>query len=131
MKIYFDIDGVLVGRGRQPANHVTEFLKIATERHDCYWATTHCKGDDTDDVLGYIREILPIEAAAYCEKIKLTNWSHKKVEIFDWSSDFLWFEDKPSDYEKGVLLEHGKLDSLVVVDLITNPDYLKQLISRL
>jgi ribonucleotide monophosphatase NagD (HAD superfamily) len=43
MKLYFDIDGVLIAQGRKPANYVAEFLKIATEKHDCYWLTTHCK----------------------------------------------------------------------------------------
>ncbi|KKR23752.1 MAG: hypothetical protein UT53_C0008G0007 [Candidatus Yanofskybacteria bacterium GW2011_GWD2_39_48] len=105
MKLYFDIDGVIVGRGRKPALHVVEFLKIATEKHDCYWAMTHCKGDATDDVTRYIKEILPEEAIEYCKLIKATEWSHKKTEIFDYKSDFLWFEDAPFDFEKEVLLQ--------------------------
>ena len=131
MKLYFDIDGVLVGRGRKPALHVIEFLKTATEKHDCYWATTHCKGDDTDDVTRYIKEILPEEAVEYCKLIKATEWSHKKTEIFDYKSDFIWFEDAPFEFEKEVLLQQGKSSSLVLVDLITNPNHLKELIKLL
>jgi|SRR3989344_560187 len=131
MKLFFDIDEVLVGRGRRPALYVTEFLKAATEKHDCYWATTHCKGEDTDDAMRYIKEILTAEAALYCEKIKPTNWSHNKTEMFDFNSDFLWFEDKPFEFEKEVLLKHGKSDSLVLVDLINNPEHLRELIKLL
>lgn len=120
-----------MGRGRRPALYVTEFLKAATEKHDCYWATTHCKGEDTDDAMRYIKEILTAEAALYCEKIKPTNWSHNKTEMFDFNSDFLWFEDKPFEFEKEVLLKHGKSDSLVLVDLINNPEHLRELIKLL
>mgnify|MGYP001559485216 CR=1 FL=1 len=131
MKLFLDIDGVIVGRGRKPAAYVTEFLKFATDRHDCYWATTHCKGEDTDDVMRYIKEILPAEAALYCEKIKPTRWSHKKTEIFDYNSDFLWFEDKPFEFEKEILAQHGRSNSLVLVDLISNPNHLHDLIKLL
>lgn len=131
MKLYFDIDGVLVGRGRKSALYVTEFLKMATEKHDCYWATTHCKGDATDDIMRYIKEILPVEAVSCCEKIKQTNWSHQKTEAIDLSSEFLWFEDAPSDIEKEILAKNGKSASLVIVDLITNPNHLKELIKLL
>lgn len=131
MKIYFDIDGVIVGRGRQPANHVAEFLKTATEKHDCYWATTHCKEGDQLSVMWYLKDILPSEALEYCRLIKPTKWSHKKTEIFDLSSDFLWFEDAPFEFEKEVLEKHGKSNSLVVVNLIDNPDHLMELISLL
>ena len=131
MKLYFDIDGVLVGRGRKSALHVTEFLKTATEKHDCYWATTHCKGDVNDDVTRYIKEILPEEAIEYCKLIKVTEWSHKKTEIFDYNSDFLWFEDAPFDFEKEVLLQQGKSNSLVLVDLINNPNQLEELVKLL
>lgn len=130
MKIYFDIDGVFVGRGRQPANHVSEFLKVATAKHDCYWATTHCKGD-ANTAMNYLRDILPTEALFYCVNIKATEWSHKKTEIFDYKSDFLWFDDQPNDYEKDVLAEHGKSSSLVVVDLINNPNHLGKLVKLL
>ena len=130
MKLYFDIDGVLVGRGRKPALHVIEFLKTATEKHDCYWATTHCKGDATDDMNKYMKEASP-EVASYCEKIKPTKWAQHKTEIFDYSSDFLWFEDAPFEIEKEVLEKHGKLSSLVVVDLIANPNHLGELVKLL
>jgi len=127
MKIYLDIDGVLVGRGRKPAPYVVEFLKKATENHDCHWATTHCKGD-TVPVMDYIKGILPVEAIEYCKLIKAIEWSHKKTEIFDYESDFLWFEDAPFEFEKEVLAQHDKSDSLVLVDLINNPNHLRELI---
>lgn len=130
MKIYFDIDGVIVGRGWKPALYATEFLQAATEKHDCYWATTHCKGD-AGPALEYLKGILPIEAIPYCGAIKATNWAHSKTEALDMSSDFLWFEDAPFEFEKDILLQHGKSSSLVLVDLITNPNHLNDLVKLL
>lgn len=126
MKIYFDIDGVIVGRGWKPALYATEFLKAATENHDCYWATTHCKGD-TGPALAYLKGILTPEAFSCYERIKTTNWAHNKTEALDMTSDFLWFEDKPSDIEKDVLSKHNKSKNLIVVDLIANSNHLKEL----
>lgn len=59
--------------------------------------------------------------------IKATEWSHKKTEIFDYESDFLWFEDAPFEFEKEVLAQHDKSGSLVLVDLIANPNHLNEL----
>ncbi len=123
MKIYLDIDGVLVGRGRKPALYVTEFLAAAT-KHDCYWATTHCRGD-TKPVLEYLKKILPPQAFAFCKKIKTTDWKFHKTEALDFTSDFVWFDDVLFDFERDVLISEGHIESYISVDLIKNP---KQLI---
>ena len=130
MKIYFDIDGVLVGRGWKPALYATEFLRAATEKHDCYWATTHCKGD-AGPALAYLKGILPSEAYSCCERIKTTNWTYNKTQALDMTSDFLWFEDAPMDIEKEVLSKQDKAKCLIVVDLIANPNHLEELIKLL
>lgn len=127
MKIYLDIDGVLLGRGWKPALHVTEFLKAATDKHDCYWLTTHCKDGNPMQAMTYLGQVLSPEAMEYCRKIKPIIWSFKKTDAIDLKSDFLWFDDAPFDFEKEFLSKQGKLDGLVVVDLITNPDNLKDL----
>lgn len=132
MKLYFDIDGVLIAQGRKPANYVTEFLKIATEKHDCYWLTTHCRDNsETLTAMEHIKDVLPVEAVFYCEKIKPTEWSLKKTEAIDFSSDFLWFDDVSSDFEREVLAQNNKSSSFVLVDLINNPNQLKELIKLL
>ncbi len=66
-----------------------------------------------------------------CRKIKPIIWSFKKTDAIDIKADFLWFDDAPFDFEKDFLSKQGKLDSLVVVDLISNPSYLKDLIKLL
>src|SRR3989344_8373641 len=112
MKLYFDIDGVLVGQGWQPAKHVAGFLKAATENHDCYWLTTHCHDGDSAEVIRYLKDILPSEAFEHCYKIKPTKWSFQKTNAIDFSSDFLWFDDDPTEIEKEILSKNNKLGSL-------------------
>jgi hypothetical protein len=132
MKLYFDIDGVLIAQGRKPANYVAEFLKIATEKHDCYWLTTHCKDNSEASIaMDHIKDVLPAEAISYCERIKPTEWSLKKTEAIDLNSDFLWFDDVSFDFEKEVLAQHNKSSGFVLVDLISKPDQLKELIELL
>ncbi len=132
MKLYFDIDGVLIAQGRKPANYVAEFLKIATEKHDCYWLTTHCKDSSEASIaMEHVKSVLPAEAVTYCERIKPTEWSLKKTEAIDLNSDFLWFDDVSFDFEKEVLAQHNKSSSFVLVDLINNPNQLKELIKLL
>lgn len=132
MKLYFDIDGVLIAQGRKPANYVAEFLKIATEKHDCYWLTTHCKDSSEVSVaMEHIKDVLPVKAVEYCKLIKPTKWSHNKTEAIDFNSDFLWFDDVSSDFDNEVLVQHNKSNSFVLIDLINNPDQLKELIGLL
>lgn len=126
MNIYFDIDGVLVGRGWKPALCVGEFLKEAVEKHNCYWATTHCRGD-ASPAIKYLKDILLPETFPYCERIKPTQWISQKTEVIDMSSNFLWFEDRPSEYDKDILAKHNKSHGLILVDLISKPDSLKEL----
>ncbi|MDR2802386.1 MAG: hypothetical protein LBB31_04120, partial [Prevotellaceae bacterium] len=45
-KLYVDIDGVLLtSKHVGAADHVAEFIDFTTSHFDCYWLTTHCKGN--------------------------------------------------------------------------------------
>ena len=46
MKLYLDIDGVLLHpKEDKAAEHAAELIEYITSEFDCYWLTTHCKGD--------------------------------------------------------------------------------------
>ena len=46
MDLYLDIDGTLITKqGCKEADHLFEFLSFAIDKCDCYWLTSHCKGD--------------------------------------------------------------------------------------
>lgn len=125
MKIYLDVDETILANNKQKANYADEFIKYLVGNYDCYWLSTNVKGD-TDFVLNRLREFFNSETVEYIKKIKPTNWQTWKTEAIDFNDNFLWFDDYLFKEEKRVLIEKGKLDSWVEVDLAKNSNQLKQ-----
>ena len=47
-KLYIDIDGVLITTKNPVApSGIDRFIQFITSNFDCYWLTTHCKGEST------------------------------------------------------------------------------------
>ena len=45
-KLYIDIDGVLLkNREDKAVEGISSFIRFIVSNFDCYWLTTHCKGD--------------------------------------------------------------------------------------
>lgn len=117
-KLYLDIDGVLLtAKHTQAAPGVDEFIDFITQHFDCYWLTTHCKGDNAPTIRYLSRFLLP----ATLEKLRLavqpTNWDTLKTEVIDLASDFYWLDDQPFQSEIAYLRVHGVVDRLIIVDL--------------
>ncbi|MDF7811822.1 hypothetical protein [Hymenobacter sp. YC55] len=117
-KLYLDIDGVLLTtKHTQAAPEVEVFIDFVTSHFECYWLTTHCKGDSAS-VLGYLSHFLP---SSTIEKLKHTvlptNWDALKTEAIDTSSDFYWLDDQPFQAERAYLQANGVANRLIVVNL--------------
>jgi hypothetical protein len=129
MNIYIDIDGVLLHdsleKNGQPVNHALELLREATTKHNCFWLTTHCRGGE-NHVAEYLGKRFP-ESKIYLNKIQPTNWNTWKTEAIDFSQDFRWLDDDVYEEEYRVLSKHDCRDKLILVDLRTNPDQLKEI----
>ena len=125
MKIYLDIDGVLLTKHGEPATGLLEFLKKVTE-HDCYWLTTHCKDDSVKSVQQHLSQKLPEEIFEYIKKIKPNAWGTLKTEGIDFTSEFLWFDDTLFQSEEAILRQNNALKSFRLVDLKKYPDQLLQ-----
>jgi len=128
-RLYIDIDGVLLTKEGAPAPHLVEFLAYATENFDCYWLTTHCKGD-AGPAIQHLSQTVPSEAMPFLEKIKPTNWTTLKTEALDFSQDFLWLDDYVLEFEKGILKKQGALDSLISIDLDSSPNQLLEFVEE-
>ena len=76
------------------------------ENNDCYWLTTHCKGD-TKHTLEYLSDKLPTELMPYIKKIKPTNWQTLKTEAIDFAKDFRWYDDYIMEAERDVLVKNN------------------------
>lgn len=115
-KLYLDIDGVLVtAKNTRAADGVISFLQFITSNFDCYWLTTHCKGD-SEYAINYVREFVP-DRDNLLPKIKPTNWNTLKTEAIDFDSEFFWLDDYPMMAEILVLKQHEKESNLIVVEL--------------
>lgn len=117
-KIYIDIDGVLLDyKTGQPAKHVEELIMFLTSgRYDCYWLTTHCKGD-TAPTLQYLSGHFSDKVMKRLSSIKATDWDTFKTEAIDLDSDFIWLDDYPFQPEISVLDCVHKRTSLYSVNL--------------
>ncbi len=128
-KIYLDIDGVLVtAKNTHAAEDVIPFLEFITEHFDCYWLTTHCKGDALPAV-EYVKKNIS-NCESYLSKIKPTQWDILKTEAIDFDSDFYWLDDYPMMAEKQVLKQKDKEATLIVVDL-SHPNELNNIMQIL
>ena len=92
MKIYLDIDGVLLDYDNGGvADGAVELIEYVTKEFDCYWLTTHCKGDQTT-AIKYLQEYFPNDTMELLKKVKATDWTDMKTEGIDFDSNFIWLD---------------------------------------
>lgn len=123
--LYLDLDGVILTKEGEETKHLKEFLQVVTNEFDCYWLTTHCKGDNLP-VLEYLRDKVSEECLEYLKVLKPTNWNTLKTEAIDFQKDFIWMDDYIMESEKEILKKNNSLDKFIKVDLKNNPDQLKE-----
>ncbi|NCS99333.1 hypothetical protein GW764_04065 [Candidatus Parcubacteria bacterium] len=122
MKIYLDIDGVLLNKDKSVPNGAVDFLKEVTSKYEVFWLTTHCKGDAHTAII-YLKAHYPTHAHPYIEMIQPTNWDVLKTDAITFNEDFLWFDDTVFESEKVVLEKNNALNKQVLVDLRENPNF--------
>lgn len=115
IKLYLDIDGVLLTkRNPRPKNFSKRLIQFAVENFDCYWLTTHCKGD-TGTAIKYLKPYFPEVYLRMLSKIKPTNWDALKTDAIDFESAFVWIDDMmPFEAEQKVLSEKNKGNFILV-----------------
>ena len=128
MKIYLDIDGTMIHEDRwdlrNPAAAGLEDFIVALRPHETYWLTTHCTTGDPEKARRIMKAVLPESLHADIDRIKGTVWTDMKTEALDWDSDFIWFDNDIFDTEWKVLERCNENQSVVQVDLRTNPEHL-------
>lgn len=132
-KLYIDIDGVLLGKNLETheyclANQVKDFMIFALANFDCYWLTTHCKGD-ASVALDYLTPYCHDDELSLFRLIKTTNYKTFKTEAL--SGDFIWIDDQPTAYELQVLEENDWFDRWFEINTRKNLDELIKLIPAL
>ena len=117
MTLYLDIDGVLLDYNTDTyAKGAIELIEYITSEFECYWLTTHCKGD-TSPAIEYLTDYFPAETIEKLKTIKPTYWEDLKTEGINFDKNFIWLEDYPFQAELSVLEHFGVSDSIYKVDL--------------
>ena len=117
MNLYLDIDGVLLDYNTDTyANGSIELIEYITSEFDCYWLTTHCKGDSMP-AIEYLSNYFPQETIEKLKTVKATYWEDLKTEGIDFDKNFIWLDDYPFQAELSVLEHFGVSDSIYKVDL--------------
>lgn len=115
--LYIDIDGVLLTtKQTKVADYAIQFIDFMTSHFDCYWLTTHCKGNASYP-LTYLTKYFDNATIEKLQKIKPTSWTTLKTEAIDFSSDFIWLDDNPFASEIKILKSHSANDKLIIVNL--------------
>jgi hypothetical protein len=141
MNLYLDIDGVLLLDDNADyllkdrttaANYIDEFVKALIESDaNLYWLTFWCSGG-VFDVRSALEnsDMKPATIELLLEHVELNNWEDSKIEGIDFARPFIWFDDgsKLNSDWKSELDKRGVADSLVVIDLQSNPDQLLECI---
>lgn len=74
MRLYLDIDGVLLNYDSDTrTDYSIELIDYITNEFDCYWLTTHCKGD-VNPAIEYLSDYFPEDTIKKLQKIKPTYW---------------------------------------------------------
>lgn len=116
MKVYLDIDGVLLTKSKKIPPYAFELIDFVTSNCECYWLTTHCKHGE-NKTLQYLKEYYPKNIIEKLASVQKTNWSDLKTEAINIESTFFWLEDYPFESEKVILAKNQKLESLLKINL--------------
>lgn len=118
MKIYLDIDGVLVDYNCNPMPYLKEFIDFVFEisNGEVYWLTTHSHDGSVERPLNYLSTVIDSNILEKLKSVKPTKWDTLKTEGIDLDSDFLWFDDTIFISECRALEEVGKEHCLIKVE---------------
>ena len=122
IRVYIDIDGVLLRNGRGGPELIPRFSRVIgylKKNFDCYWLTTHVRSGVGS--AGAMKKLMPILKKARMDPgildgISSTDWQTLKTEAIDFALPFIWLEDSPLIAERRICEERGCLDSIVLVD---------------
>jgi hypothetical protein len=118
MKIYLDIDGVILTKEGKQMPFLKEFLlyvfNLAGE--EVYWLSTHCKDGNTERVIQHLKGNVEDDVLEVLKMVKGTKWDTLKTEGIDLDGEFLWFDDNIFESEDRVLEELNKDYCLIKVE---------------
>ena len=131
MKVFLDIDGVLLGKDRDMftratlADHAVSFLEFAVSRFEVYWLTPQCRGNAELAVAHLVRHAKLSDRErlmSAASRVRATNYDDDRTEALPQDGDFVWFDDEPSEGELDCLKRCGWLDRWQWIDTREEPE---------
>jgi hypothetical protein len=131
LKVFLDIDGVLLGTDRDKshraclADHALPFLEFAVAHFEVYWLAPQCRGDATAAVAHLVRHAKLSDRErlmSLASKVRATNYDDDRTEALPEDGNFVWFDDQPGEGEMDALKRCGWLDRWQWIDTREEPE---------
>jgi hypothetical protein len=137
MRLYLDIDGVVLGKDSgassevRLARHAEDLLRLAIEAYDPWWLTTHSDGT-IEPIVRHLRPYCSPSVLDLVQQIRPALFRTLKTEaLADAGRDFIWLDDAPLAVERQWLAERDLLYSWIAVDTRRRPDDLARVMPLL
>ncbi|MFN3244018.1 MAG: hypothetical protein ACE37K_21105 [Planctomycetota bacterium] len=132
MKVFLDIDGVLLGTDRTRASraaladHAGDFLEFALRHCSVFWLSDLSRGGAAAALQHVVRHTPMSERERLMSlgsKVQATRFETHKVEALPQVDEpFVWLDDGPSGPELDWLRQRGWLDRWLWVDTREEPE---------
>ena len=125
MKLFLDIDGVLIDKYGNLADGAVSFLQWAINNHEPYWISTRTRdGTHRGALIGFHGKI----DETIIKAIQPVRWRTLKTEAVPIENlDWVWIDDELLHAERAVLEGSGALDRFIQVKIDQNPSALSVL----
>ena len=119
MKIFLDVDGVLLGIDRERpqrlllADHALDFLAFVLARAEVWWLTPHCRGDSrtvVDHIVRHSKASDRERVMKLAPQVRATDYRGLRTEALPADGRFVWLDDAPEQGELAMLRGRGWLD---------------------
>lgn len=131
MKIFLDVDGVLLGIDRERpqrlllADHALDFLAFVLARAEVWWLTPHCRGDGrtvVDHIVRHSKASDRERVLKLAPQVRATDYRALRTEALPADGRFVWLDDAPEQGELAMLRSRGWLDRWLFVDTREEPE---------
>ena len=129
MRLFLDIDGVLLLRGGPLAPGAEAFLRWAVANHTPRWLSTRTR---TGHNTGACRAFAPLICMDIISTIPAVAFGTLKTDALPLNlADWVWVEDAPLWSERAALAKAGAEERLLLTHSDKDPQALTQLPSRI
>ncbi|MBL8733285.1 MAG: hypothetical protein JNN13_13020 [Planctomycetes bacterium] len=135
MKVFLDIDGVLLGNDpTRPsrlglAAHALDLLTFVLARAEVHWLSPRCRGDARAAVDHLVLHTPPSDRErllTLAQRVRATDYHDHRAEALPADGNFVWLDDEPSPAELAALRARGWLERWLWVDTREEPDDLRR-----